>query len=118
MLPKSPVRLKVGRAVPSAPSDVTKIYGFRTSTGNRGALGTARPTALPFGPHALTSAATLAIGTFNHAIRSATSSERLFRNFMLAIFPGSPLSCKSYFSSICYINLPWPKHEEFYEEFY
>ena len=42
---KSPSHLKVGRAVPSAPWEVTQTCPFRTSSDARGALGTARPTA-------------------------------------------------------------------------
>jgi hypothetical protein len=58
VLPKRFERVKVGRAVPSAPCEVAQTRTFRASADARGALGTARPTADPFGQHALTSSAT------------------------------------------------------------
>ncbi len=53
-------RVKVGRAVPSAPSEVAQIRTFRAFADTRGALGTARPTPKPFVQHALMPAATRA----------------------------------------------------------
>ena len=53
VLPKSPALLKVGRGVPTAPSEAAKTQTVRVSSEALGALVTARPTANLFGQHAL-----------------------------------------------------------------